>query len=83
MAAWRAGKQLFLQGVIESSTLARSIYRQQWHQIDLAMKELSTWPSKHAGVLKRGLRPIESPEVIADVWIAWRFQPNFMYKPVL
>jgi hypothetical protein len=31
-----------LQGVIESSTLTRSIDRQQWHQIDLAMKELST-----------------------------------------
>ena len=39
--------------------------------------------AKRAGVLKRGLRPNESSDVIADVWIAWGFQANFMYKPVL
>ena len=34
--------------------------------------------AKRAGVLKRGLRPNETPDVIAAVWIAWGFQANCM-----
>ena len=39
--------------------------------------------AKRAGVVKRGLRPNESPDDIAEVWTAWGIQANFMHKPVL
>jgi hypothetical protein len=38
---------------------------------------------KRSGFLKRGLRPAQSPAQIDDVWKAWSFQANFMFKPVL
>ena len=39
--------------------------------------------SKKAGYIKRGLVPGGCPKRLNNVWMAWGFQVNFMYKPVL
>ena len=86
MAAWRAGKQLFLQPVF-----ARSDRKFNTHEVnrsstvasDRSGNERAANVAKRMGVLKRGLRPNESVDAIADVWLACAFQANFMYKPVL
>ena len=36
---------------------------------------------KRSGLLKRGLQKRQSTAVIA--WLAWGFQVNFVYEPVL
>ena len=86
MAAWRAGKQLFLQPAFVRSDRkfnTREVNRSSTVASDRSGNERAVNVAKRAGVLKRGLRPNESPEVIADAWLAWGFQANFMYKPVL
>ena len=85
MAAWRAGKQLFLQPFARSDRKfnTREVNRSSTVASDRSGNERAVNVAKRAGVLKRGLRPNESSDAIADVWIAWGFQANFMYKPVL
>jgi hypothetical protein len=86
MAAWRAGKQLFLQPLFARSDQkfnTREVNRSSTVASDRSGNERAINVAKRAGVLKRGLRLNESPDVNADVWIAWGFQANFMYKPVL
>lgn len=36
--------------------------------------------AKLAGFLKKGVRPGECPRRFDDVWLAWSFQCNFMYR---
>lgn len=36
---------------------------------------------KLSGFLRKGLRPGENPRRYDDVWLAWTFQCNFMYRP--
>ena len=38
---------------------------------------------KFSGYLKRGLHQCQDINEFADIWLAWPFQVNFMYKPVL
>lgn len=38
---------------------------------------------KYSGWIKRGLRPNSCPKRLDNVWLAWSFQTNFMYEPVL
>jgi hypothetical protein len=86
MAAWRVGKQLFLQPAFARSDQkfsTREVNRSSMVASDRSGNERAGNMAKRAGVLKRGLRPNESADVIADVWIAWGFQANFMYRPVL
>jgi hypothetical protein len=86
MAAWRAEKQLFLQPAFARSDRkcnTREVNRSSTVASDRSGNERAGNVAKRAGVLKRGLRPNDSHDVIADVWIAWGFQANFMYKPVL
>jgi hypothetical protein len=86
MAAWRAGKQLFLQPAFARNDRkfnTREVNRSSTVASDRSGNERAVNVAKRAGVLKRGLRPNESSDVIADVWIAWGFQANFLNKPVL
>lgn len=39
--------------------------------------------AKRAGVIQRGAHSTESLDGVADTWLVWGFQANFMYKPVL
>ena len=61
----------------------REVNRSSTVASDRSGNERADNVAKRVGFLKRGLRPNESSDVIADVWIAWGFQANFMYKPVL
>ena len=95
--SWQLGERenscfsnLRLQGAIESSTRSSSIDRQPWHQIDLATKELPTWPSVRAfssevcGRMRVAMSLQTFRNVIADVWLAWGLaQTNLMYKLIL
>jgi len=38
---------------------------------------------KESGVLKRGLYKAANMETLCDTWLAWSFQANFMFRPVL
>ena len=38
---------------------------------------------KRLALLSQGLKPNASPERMDNVWLAWGFQANFMFKPVL
>lgn len=40
---------------------------------------------KHSYLFAHGfaLKPRQDPRVVADLWLAWGFQINFMYAPVL
>ena len=38
---------------------------------------------KKSGYIKRGLAPHGEPRRLNDSWLAWSFQANFMYAPVL
>jgi hypothetical protein len=79
MAAWRAGKQLFLQPVFARSDRkfnTREVNRSSTVASDRSGNERAVNLAKRVGVLKRGLRPNESPKIIADVWLAWGFQKH-------
>jgi hypothetical protein len=86
MAAWRARKQLFLQPAFARSDRKFNSFegnRSASVATDRSGNERAVNVAKRAGVLKRGLRSNEDADLIADVWLAWAFQVNFMYKPVL
>ena len=38
---------------------------------------------KHSKFLERGIAKRANLETVADVWLAWGFQCNFMFEPVL
>jgi hypothetical protein len=86
MAAWRAGKQLFLQPAFARSDRkfnTREVNRSSTVAPDRFGNERAVNVAKRAEILNRGLRPNENSDFIADFWIAWGFQANFMFKPVL
>ena len=39
--------------------------------------------AKRSGFIQRGIRKQQSMAVFSDVWLAWSFQTNFMYKSVM
>ena len=49
----------------------------------LSSNERAVKVAKRSGLLQRGLQLSWKPSDIADAWLAWGFQANFMYKPVL
>jgi hypothetical protein len=50
---------------------------------DRARNERAINVCKQSGVIKRGLLRNGSPEELDDSWMAWSFQANFMFRPVL
>jgi hypothetical protein len=84
-AAWRNG-QFVLQptfaqsdarfttiGVIHSASVAA----------DRSGNERAVKVSKMSSFVKRGTHTHKNTERLCDVWLAWSFQANFMFKPVL
>ena len=49
---------------------------------DRAGNERAVRYSKASEYIKKGLLSNESCERICNVWLAWGFQVNFMYRPV-
>ena len=86
VAALRAGKQLLLQPFFAKSDQkfsSNQVLTSAAIAADRAGNERAVDVAKRAGMLKRGVRPAESLERTCDVWLAWSFQSNFMYKSVM
>ncbi len=85
-AAWQAGGQLVLQ-----PTFARSQQKFSSHDTirsagiaaDRSANERAVNRCKACGYLEAGIKPHTDLQRFSDVWLAWSFQVNFMYKPVL
>ena len=84
--AWRAGRQMIMQPVFANSDRKFS-GRETIHTADVATSrsgnERGVNRTKQSAYIKRGLRQNANPTTMNDVWLAWSFQTNFMYKPVL
>ena len=86
LASWRAGRQLTLQPDFARNDRrfnSREVLRSAAVAADRSGNERAVNVGKRAGRISRGLQPHGEPRVIADAWLAWGFQANFMYKPVL
>ena len=86
MAAWRAGKQLLLQPVFaksDSKFNSTQIHRSADVAADRSGNERAVKVGKHSALLKRGLEKHQDPALIADAWLVWGFQANFMFKSVM
>ena len=84
--AWRAGKQMCVQPNFARSDRHFRAYetlRSAAVASDRGGNERAVKVSKTSGYLSKGLLPNEKCNHLCDVWLAWSFQANFMYEPVL
>lgn len=86
MIAWSAGRQV----VVQPTCTRRSENfsgEDTIRSADVADKrssnERAVKVEKQSGYIKRGVPAGGSLETMDDVWLAWSFQINFMFKPVL
>jgi hypothetical protein len=86
LAAYRAGKQECIQPIFAKSdrrfvgdetVVSASVAS------DRSGNERAVNICKQSGYIKRGLTPHGNPRRLNDSWLAWSFQANFMYAPVL
>ena len=85
-AAISAGGQLILQPAFASSDRkfnTQEIVSSAAIAADRSGNERAVKRCKFSGYLKRGLHQNQGINEFADIWLAWPFQVNFMYKPVL
>lgn len=86
IAAWRTGNQLLLQPVFAKSDVKFNSL-QVHHSADVAANrsgnERAVKMAKHSALIKRGLERHQDPTLIADAWLVWGFQTNFMFKSVM
>jgi hypothetical protein len=87
LAAWlMAGRQLMMQPAVARSDrrfTSSEALRSGAVAAHRSSNERAVNVMKRSGLLKRGLQKRQSTAMIADAWLAWGFQVNFMYKPVL
>jgi len=86
LAAWRTGRQLLLQPAFKRSDrkfTSREVLTSAAVASDRAGNERAVNVCKRSGMLQRGPESAELLSTVADVWLAWGFQANFMYAPVL
>ena len=86
LAALRAGAQLVLQPFFKTSDrrfTSKELLVSAAVAADRAANERQVNVAKRAGFLRRGVQNHQSLEVMSDVWLAWSFQANFMFEPVL
>ena len=85
-AAWQAGGQLVLQpsfAKAEQKFSSHDTIRSAAIAADRSANERAVNRCKGCGYLEMGIKSHTDLERISDVWLAWSFQINFMYKPVL
>jgi DDE superfamily endonuclease len=87
--AWKMGKQFVLQPAFSRKsdvkfkfTALQSI-RSAAIAADRSANERAVRLAKTSDYVSRGLLAHESSERLDNVWLAWGFQINFIYKPVL
>lgn len=83
---YRHGKQLCMQPVFAKSDekfRSDDMLASASVAADRSGNERGVNRCKYSGWIKRGLRPNSCPKRLDNVWLAWSFQTNFMYEPVL
>jgi hypothetical protein len=86
LSAWRAGGQLLLQPFFAKSDRkfsSEEILQSAAVASDRSANERAVRVMKRSGVFTDGIHPRQNLEMMDDMWLAWGFQSNFMYKPVL
>ena len=86
LAARRAGKQLVLQPVFANSDrkfTGKETILSASVASDRSGNKRAVNRAKDSHYLQRGLEPNMNPARLNNVLLAWSFQENFMYKPVL
>ena len=86
LAAWRAGGQLLLQPFFARSDRkfsSNEVLLSGAIATDRSGNERAVKRLKSSNMIARGIHQRLDFAEFADFWIAWGFQCNFMYKPVL
>jgi hypothetical protein len=86
LAAWRRGKQFVMQPTFcksDQQFCTKHLLDSAAIATDRAGNERAVNVCKRSGVLQRGLLRNGSPADLDDTWLAWSFQANFMFRPVL
>ena len=86
LAAWRAGGQLLLQPFFAKSDrqfTSEEVLLSAAVASDRSANERAVNRLKANGMICRGIHARQDLVMTADFWLAWGFQCNFMYKPVL
>ena len=84
--AWRCGRQPVVQPAYAScdeKITGRETLLSGSVAADRSGNERGVKRAKMSGYLRRGLHQTADPRRLDDVWMAWGFQVNFMYDPVL
>jgi hypothetical protein len=85
-AAWRTGEQFVLQPAFAKSDRKFNTVKTIKScavASDRGGNERAVRIAKMSGFLKEGLRHNQTLDRLSDACLAWSFQANFMYKPVL
>jgi hypothetical protein len=85
VAAWRKGQYVLQPRFAKSDQQFTTEHLLSSAAIatDRGGNERAVNVCKRAGVLQRGLAQNGSTADLDDAWLAWSFQANFMFKPVL
>ena len=86
LAAWRAGGQLLLQPFFAKSDRkfsSREVLLSGAVASDRSGNERAVRRLKSSELIARGIHQKHDLGRFSDLWIAWGFQCNFMFKPVL
>ena len=86
LAAWQAGKQMIKQPVFakcDTKFSGKETLTSASVATDQSGNERAVNVAKKSGFVKRGLQSNACPVWLDNIWCAFSFQANFMYKPVL
>ena len=86
LPAWRVGRQQVIQPNFARSDRkfnANETIRSANIATDRSGNERAVDRCKLSGYIKRGIHQTMKPSTMDNVWLAWSFQTNFMYKPIL
>jgi hypothetical protein len=86
LADWRSGGQLLLQPYFAKSDKkfnSEQVLLSGAVAADRSANERAVKRMKLCGMIAQGIHQRSDNGRVSDVWIAWGFQTNFMYMPVL
>ena len=85
LPAWRAGRQTVIQPMFaksDSTFTGKQTVVSGSVASDRSGNERAVNRAKMSNILKMGLKKNGCPKRINNVWLAWSFQSNFMFKSV-
>ena len=87
LAAWQKGKQFVLQPTFaksETKFTRKETLSSAAVAADRAANERAVRLCKMSGLLQQqGFKQRSNFDTFSDVWLAWSFQVNFMFKPFM